>query len=69
MQTKRQPPDGMQVWEASTGCDLLVLREVLALAEADPRVAEVVLSALYEQRGDPELHAILTRAEEMPLKP
>jgi hypothetical protein len=58
----------MQVWEAESGCDLLVLREVLALAERDPQVAAVVLSALYEQRsGDGELNAILAWAEVAPL--
>jgi hypothetical protein len=44
------------------------LREVLALAEADPDVAANVLCALYEQQGrDVALSAILRQAEEMPL--
>jgi len=55
-----------QVWEAESGSDLLVLREVLALAEQDPQVAAMVLAALYEHQGD-ELEEILTRAEEAPL--
>ena len=58
----------MQVWEAESRSDLLVLREVLALAERDSQVSAVVLSALYEQRsGDRELNAILAWAEEAPL--
>jgi hypothetical protein len=56
-----------QVWEAASGSDLLVLREVLALAEQDPQVAATVLAALYEHQGDCELEEILTRAEEAPL--
>ena len=62
----------MQVWEAVTGTDVLVLREVLKLAESDPDVAATVLNALYEHRAnanDETLAAILTRAEEAPLDP
>jgi hypothetical protein len=59
-----------QVWEVATGADVLVLREVLAVAETDPQVAGAVLAALYEQRGGDEgLDAILSRAEEAPLGP
>lgn len=59
----------MQVWEAETGADVLVLQEVLALAETDPEVAGTVLAALYAQRDDEALATILTRAEEAPLGP
>jgi hypothetical protein len=60
----------MQVWEAEADTDLLVLREVLKLAEADSEVAADVLSALYGQRDhDEALAAILTHAEEAPLRP
>jgi hypothetical protein len=64
----------MQVWEAETNTDLLVLREVLKLAETDPEVAAAVLEALYSQCGQHyrgktvcELCDIMQRAEEAPL--
>lgn len=62
----------MQIWEAETSTDILVLREVLKLAEADPDVAANVLCALYEYRAnanDAALDTILTLAEEAPLGP
>jgi hypothetical protein len=60
----------MQVWEAETATDILVLREVLKLAEADPDVAADVLCALYEQRDRCSvLDDILSLAQEMPLPP
>jgi hypothetical protein len=59
----------MQVWEAEDS-DILVLREVLKLAESDPDVAGDVLCALYEQQDhDKALFDILRQAEEMPLPP
>jgi hypothetical protein len=57
----------MQVWEAETGSDLLVLREVLGLAESDPELAATVMCALYSLRDDPALDRILTAAEEAPM--
>jgi len=59
----------MQVWEAESDSDLLVLREVIRLAESDPEIAATVLCALYSQRDDQALDYILTSAEEAPLPP
>jgi hypothetical protein len=73
-QDEREAGQVMQVWEAETDTDILVLREVLKLAETDPEVAAAVLEALYSQCGQHdrrtvacELCDIMNRAEEAPL--
>jgi hypothetical protein len=59
----------MQVWEAESDSDLLILREVIRLAESNPEVAATVLCALYSLRDQQALDYILTSAEEAPLLP